>query len=387
MEESALTVKKRLFLSNILMIAIPFVVSVISFFLCMIILNAISQGKLFDALRVGDNQHYQSEALLKAQAVIVFLVVVAAFIGIMYATSRFLIKFVFRKIQQPLNLLSDGAREISEGNLGYRIAYDQDDEFKPVCEDFNYMAVKLKASIDEVQKNEMNRKELLASISHDLRSPLTSIKGFVEGLLDGIAATPEAQREYLEIIRQKTDDINNMVSKLFLYSKLDMGNYPTNPEILNIGKEITDLLAACKEAYRNQGLLITTGDLPDERYVNVDPVQLRSIFINILDNSAKYKEKDTANVLIGYEVKNGALYITFDDDGPGVSEDALAKLFDVFYRSDPSRNGTRQGSGLGLAIAAKAVERMGGRIWAENLETGGLRIVLEIPEAVKEDSK
>ena len=379
-----MTIKRRLFISNILMIVIPFVVSILSFIVCVLILNILSRGRFIETLIVGDDLPYQSDPFIRSHEMTVFLVVLIAFIIIMYATSRIIIMHIFRKIKQPLDMLSDGAREISNGNLDYRIAYNQNDEFKPVCEDFNYMAVKLKASIDEVQKNEQNRKELLTSISHDLRSPLTSIKGFVEGLIDGVAATPEAQREYLEIVRQKTDDINNMVSKLFLYSKLDMGNFPTTPENLNIEREISDLLTVCKEEYKKQGLLITVIDLPIEQYVFADPVQLRSIFVNVLDNSVKYREKESANMIIRCDIEEGMIRITFDDDGPGVPMDALPKLFDVFFRSDFSRNNARQGSGLGLAIAAKAAQRMNGRITAKNRIEGGLRIVLDIPEAVKE---
>ena len=382
-----MTIKKRLFISNVLMIIIPIVVAVLSLSVCVLVLNIISQGRLFAALRAGDDQRFQSEAFLKAQAVIIFVIVAAAFVAILFVTSRFLIKSVFSKIKYPLDLLSDGAREISSGNLDYRIAYAQDDEFMPVCEDFNYMAVKLKVSIEEVQRNERNRKELLAGISHDLRSPLTSIKGFVEGLIDGVAATPEAQREYLEIIRQKADDINHMVSKLFLYSKMDMGDYPTNPEELNLSKEISDFLAVCKEECKAQGLLISADNLPAECLIIADPIQLRSIFINIIDNSVKYRDKDIAIMVIDCQKAGGFIRVTFDDNGPGVPEAALPKLFDVFYRNDPARSNARQGSGLGLAIAAKAAQRMNGRITAENRGEGGLRIILEIPEVMEDGVK
>jgi len=378
-----LTIKRRLFISNILMIIIPVVVAILSFAVCVVILNAASHGRLFEIFRVGSDAYMQFESFLEKQAAIIIVIVIVAFIAILYVTNRFLTRFVFSKIKQPLDLLSGGTREISSGNLDYRIAYDQEDEFKPVCEDFNSMAARLKASVEEVQRDEHNRKELLAGISHDLRSPLTSIKGFVEGLIDGVAATPEAQREYLGIIRQKTDDINNMVSKLFLYSKLDMGDYPTNPENLTIGEEINDLLNACKEDYKTRGLTIVTTGLQAGYRVVADPVQLGSIIINILDNSAKYKEKETARMEVRCERENGVVRVTFDDDGPGVPEEALPMLFDVFFRSDPSRSNARQGSGLGLAIAAKAAARMNGRIAAENRAEGGLRIVLEIPEAAK----
>ena len=306
-----------------------------------------------------------------------------SFIGsctVMIFTNLFLTKFVFKKIRQPLEMLTSGVRQISDGNLDYKIEYNENDEFKPICEDFNNMAARLKASIEEVQKNEQSRKELIAGISHDLRSPLTSIKAFVEGLLDGVADTPESQREYLQIIKQKTDDINKMVSQLFLYSKMDMGNYPTHPETLNIAGEIKDFISASQEEYKAKGLITEIINVPAEANIYADPVQLRSIFANILGNSAKYKNKETASAAINCAADNGIIRIIFEDDGPGVPENEITKLFDIFYRGDPSRSNPNQGSGLGLAIAAKALERMNGRIYAKNITTGGLRIIVEIPE-------
>jgi len=302
---------------------------------------------------------------------------IAGFAVLIVMTNRLLSKFVFKKIEQPLAVLSDGVHHISAGNLDYRIAYGENDEFRQVCDDFNNMAEHLQLSIEEVQKNERNRKELLSGISHDLRSPLTSIKAFVEGLQDGVAATPQAQRAYLAVVRQKTEDIISMVSQLFVYSKMDMGNYPTSPEALDIGKELADYVAASKEEY--DGLRIETAQVPAGIHAYADPVQLRSVFANILTNSAKYKTKDMATAAIGCSLQDGTIRIQFEDDGPGVPEDALPKLFEAFYRGDPSRNHPDQGSGLGLAIAQKAVERMGGRIYARNIEGGGLRIVVEIP--------
>jgi signal transduction histidine kinase len=303
-----------------------------------------------------------------------------SFCAIMFFTNLFLTKFVFRKIKQPLELLLNGVEQISKGNLDYKIEYDENNEFKPICESFNNMAVQLSASIEEVKKNDQNRKELFAGISHDLRSPLTSIKAYVDGLLDGVAATPESQREYLQTIKQKTDDINKMVSQLFLYSKMDMGNYPTNPEILNIENEIRDFVSASQDEYKMEGLIIKILNTPTDSHIYVDPVQLRSVFANILGNSAKYKNKQTATATINCTVVNGVVKIIFEDDGTGVSENDVTRLFDVFYRIDPSRNNPHKGSGLGLAIVSKTLERMNGKISAENISTGGLRMIIEIPE-------
>lgn len=379
-----MTIKKRLIISNILMIVIPAAVSLIVMAVCFAIFYVMFNDVLMEWLRAeremkGTLTMEAYEGLLTGLAVVSFAV-------LMVLTNRFLSEFVFKKIEQPLAVLSDGVRQISAGNLDYRIVYTENDEFRQICDNFNGMAEHLKSSIEEVQKNERNRKELLSGISHDLRSPLTSIKAFVEGLQDGVAATPDAQREYLAVIRQKTDDIINIVSQLFLYSKMDMGNYPASPERLDIGKELADFVAASREEYRAGGLRIEMADMPDGKYIFADPVQLCSIFTNILSNSAKYKHKDVAAAAVRCESRDKMVRVVFEDDGPGVPEDTLPKLFEAFYRGDPSRSNPHQGSGLGLAIAQKAVERMEGRIYARNLERGGLRVVLEIPEMEGEAS-
>lgn len=382
-----MTIKKRLFISNILMIVIPIIVSIVTFSICFLFINALMGGSLAEMWKMQREITAVQRADLNVQMFFGALFALSGFIAIMFFTSRFLIRFVFKKIERLLEMLSDGVHQISDGNLEYRIVYHGDDEFKPICENFNSMATRLKSSIIEIEKNEQTRKELLASISHDLRSPLTSIKAFVEGLLDGVASTPESQKEYLQIIKQKTDDINNMVSQLFLYSTMDMGNYPTNPEKLSIGKEIHDFVIATGEDYKLKGLLIEVGSVPDDRYIFADPLQFRSILTNILDNSAKYKVKENANAKIDCVSKDGVIRIVLEDDGTGVPETALEKLFDVFYRSDISRNNPQQGSGLGLAITSKAIERMGGKIYAENCTDNGLRLIIEIPEAKGEQPK
>lgn len=119
-------------------------------------------------------------------------------------TNRFLTRFVFRHIAQPLKILGEGVHQIRDGNLTYRIEYTEPDEFRPICEDFNDMAGRLRDSVSRSQKEEESRKELLAGISHDIRSPLTAIQAYVEGLLDGVADTEEKRTAYLSIIQKKS---------------------------------------------------------------------------------------------------------------------------------------------------------------------------------------
>ena len=208
----------------------------------------------------------------------------------------------------------------------------------------------------------------------------------MEGLLDGVADTPEKRERYLRIIRGKTEEIDDLVRKLFLFSKLDMGEYPYSPERLDAAQEISDFVSASADDYLRRGLRIRPGPLPEGACIDAGPTCLRSVLTNLLDNSAKYRSKPTGTAVITAEARDGRLILRVDDDGPGVPEEALPKLFDVFYRSDPSRQNPKQGSGLGLAIAAKAAGRMGGTIRAANLCGGGLSVELEIPLAKEEET-
>ena len=378
-----MTIKRRLFVSNILMIVIPIILTISTMLVVYGLLNIMFQGSLhdtFQGMQVERELRFaEPEGSMRAQMMLVSVFCFVGLIAVIYLTNRFLIRFVFRNIERPLDVLTQGVHQIKNGNLDHRIEYTTPDEFKPICEDFNEMASRLKNSVDEAVKNEQSRKELIAGISHDLRSPLTSIKAYVEGLIDGVAVTQETQQEYLETIRDKTDDISKMVSQLFLFSKMDTGSYPVNPEMLDIATEISDFVNATKEDYQSKGLSVSYGDLPKATKIFADPTQLRSVFTNILENSAKYKDKDAATVFFHYEVANGIVVISIEDNGAGVPPDTLSKLFDVFYRGDVSRNNPQQGSGLGLAIASKMIERMEGAIYAENRAEGGLRVVIKIP--------
>lgn len=322
--------------------------------------------------RYGGRHNYQGLKVKLVLSAIVILFVI--FLSILL-TNRFLTRFVFKKIEGALDILADGVHQIRDGNLEHRIAYGQDDEFLPVCEDFNEMAARLKESVDGQQRQERSRRELIAGISHDLRSPLTSIQAYVEGLLDGVAGTPEIQKRYLETIKRKTKDLAHIISQLFLFSKMELGEYPENLSILLLDGKISETVSALREEYGQQGLLIHT-DL-EQVEILADPVYLHRIIINILENSLKYKGKGQGNMWICLKRTEDGCLLSFADDGPGVTEDALPHLFEVFYRSDPSRQNPGNGSGLGLAIVARAVQRLGGTVQASCNEPHGLKICIE----------
>lgn len=334
----------------------------------------------------GGNDRGQGYYNLKVALAIAFVLIAVTILLSILITNRFLTKFVFRKIEEPLDILTYGVRQIRDGNLGYRIDYERKDEFLPICEDFNEMAARLKQSTEQLYRQEQSRRELLAGISHDIRSPLTSIQAYVEGLLDGIARTPRDRNRYLQTIKSKAEDLDRMVSQLFLFSKMELGECPDHPCPVDLDEQIRQMVSERREEYEQKGMDIEL-EL-EHAVIYADPVQIQRILSNIMENSLKYKVKDKGKLFITLERAKDQWRLALADDGPGVPDQALPHLFEVFYRSDPSRSNTNQGSGLGLAIVANAVKQMGGRVCAKRAAQGGLEIELFFPDyEVNENGK
>ena len=331
------------------------------------------QGRNVQLALFGTPGEHAGDEVKTAAALSALLILFVIFLSILL-TNRFLTRFVFRSVEEPLELLAAGVRRIGEGDLEYRISYSRRDEFAPVCGAFNEMAARLKASVERTRRDEESRKELLAGISHDLRSSLTSIRAYVEGLLDGVARTEEARQRYLRTIRAKAEDIDRLVSQLFLYSRLDLEGAPAETQAIRLDEFAAGFVEETALDSRIRGLEVSADHLAPVT-VFADPAQLHRVLSNILENSIKYKVKEKGRLWITVE-EDGRMVLA--DDGPGVPEEALPKLFDVFYRSDPARKNPAGGSGLGLAIAAKAVRGMGGAIRACGGPGGGLAIEITL---------
>ena len=332
-------------------------------------------------------KYFNSTSFSEIKTAVVFstiLIIFTVFMSILL-TNRFLTKFVIKRVEEPLDMLADGVHELRDGRLDYRITYNREDEFLPVCEAFNEMAVRLKDMVNTIQQQEKSRRELVAGISHDIRSPLTSIQAYVEGLIDGVARTPERQRQYLNTIRDKAMDLEHIVSQLFLFSKMELDEYPEHKSFFRLDLLILDTVNGIREEYSKDGLDIDTKLEPV--YIYADAVYMQRIVTNILSNSLKYKNKDRGHAFITVEKLEKVCRLSFTDDGPGVPEEALSHLFEVFYRSDPARQNPNRGSGLGLAIVANAVKHMDGEIHAKNISTGGLEICINLPIGGLEDGE
>ncbi|WP_297421588.1 HAMP domain-containing sensor histidine kinase [Clostridium sp.] len=325
---------------------------------------------------VTNKEHLRTEVRTFFVSYMGIVLIVALLIIIL--TNGILSSKVAKSLIEPLELLSYGAGQIEEGNLDFKMNYNGNDEFAKVCADFDKMRTRLKESVEMQLKYEENRKELVAGISHDLRTPLTTIKGYVKGLKDGVANTPEKREKYHDIIYGKACDMDMLVDKLFLFSKLDTGKFPFHFEKVNSNDFFESFFRSASEEFKGKGLNLFYENNCDENIlINIDIEEINRVLINILENSAKYKIKEYGNVNIAVNKDEDNIVLIVKDDGPGVGEENLERLFVSFYREDAARTNPSEGSGLGLSISEYIVKAHGGTIKAENMN--GLAIIMTIP--------
>ena len=288
--------------------------------------------------------------------------------------------WISRSILKPLRRLSMGTKEIREGNLDTEMSYQKKDEFGEVCRDFDEMRAYLKESVDQRLRDEKRRKDLIRGISHDLRTPLTSIIGYLDGLTDGIADTPEKRIRYLEAIKTRTGNLVRLVDSLFEYSRLDNG-FCYRMEEVDFKEFVEDYL----ETYRHdaeQNRVEIAFIYGNEKFpVQIDREEFKRVFDNLFTNTVKYRNSEKSHILITLKrtVEGAEIELVFKDDGPGVPKESLEQLFDSFYRVDDARSQSEKGSGIGLAVVKEIILGHGGEVKAENRD--GLAIVIHLPAA------
>ncbi len=363
-----MSVKKRLFWSHILMFALPMAV----YLLVSLLADRISWLWLLQQrfTSMADLEH----AMRRAETVSRW-VTLGGLAATLVIVNQFLARGVLKKIEGSLQEVSAGLRQLREGNLRARLTENGEDEFSALRADFNATAAQLEQLVAQENQSEQNRRELLAGISHDLRSPLTAIRAYTEGLLDGVARDEDSRKQYLTIIRDKARDLQGLVNKLFLFSRMDLGENEDHPEPVALREELSLLLEVLEPEYASKGLTLTFAAEGEGR-VLADPDTLHRIVTNIAENSWKYG----ANSLqISLREEASFVSLTFADNGPGVPQEALPHIFDAFYRADKARNEKISGSGLGLAIVSRAVRNMKGRIIARNGADRGLMLEIQLP--------
>lgn len=307
-----------------------------------------------------------------------FMFIVIVVIGVLII-SKFLNKAIFKRVEYSLGLLSDGVTRLSEGDLQFRISYDRNDEFKPICNSFNYMADKLEESINLIQEKDNNQRAIFLGISHDIFSPLTSIKAYVEGLQSGIAKSTEMQNKYLDIINTKAEQIERTVSQILLYAKIKENNVQICKTKIDLSVFITDFLNYNRTDFELKNININVSRL-DSSCINADKDLLARALTNIIENSRKYSDKKVCSVDIELLKSENKCTLILSDDGPGVAESEKEKVFEMFYICDKARQNPAKSNGIGLSIVKNIITLVHkGTIKAENKCNGGLKISIELP--------
>lgn len=271
-------------------------------------------------------------------------------IAVICVTNAALSRWIVWSIMRPLEALKGGTKKIAAGDLDCEIDYHKPDEFGEVCQEFDFMRGQLKASVADRIQYEQYRRELIAGISHDLRTPLTSIKGYAEGLKDGIANTEEKRQRYYDAIHTRALDMEALVNSLSLFARLENRKHHYQLETVDMKVYLEDLLDGWKEEAAQKQVVLLLDSQAARTQVQIDLQEMHRVFVNLFENSVKYRTKDKSVIRITLGNQGNQLEIRVADDGPGVQESELSKIFNSFYRGDESRTRPGSGSGLGLAI-------------------------------------
>ncbi len=319
---------------------------------------------------------------LVVEAVWILIVVLVAF-DIMLTT--WVNKGVFLHIKE----LNKAMGEIADGDFDHVLDDSSvEGEIAQLFKSYEDMRLKLKdASEDRLRDEAMNR-ELISNITHDLKTPITSIKGYAEGILDGVADTEEKKQRYIRTIFDKTKDLDRLLNELTYYSSIDSNRIPYTFHRINVGDFFTDCIEEVGMDLDNKNIKLDFENLlePGTRII-ADPIQLRKVIDNIIGNSVKYMDKPDGRIYIRLLDAVDSVRIEIEDNGKGIASKDLGSIFERFYRTDASRNSAQGGSGIGLSIVKKIIEDHGGYIWATSKEGEGTCMHFVIRKYVEEEDK
>ena len=294
--------------------------------------------------------------------------------------------WIYRSVATPLVKLRKATQNIKEGNLDFVLEVDGTDEFAELCQDFEEMRRRLKESAEEKVLLDKENKELISNISHDLKTPITAVKGYVEGIMDGVADTPEKMDRYVRTIYNKTNEMDHLINELTFYSKIDTNRIPYTFSKLNVDDYFSDCAEEVGLELETRGIqLYYANYVEKDVLVIADGEQIRRVIHNIISNAIKYMDKPKGVIQIRVKDVGDFIQVEIEDNGKGIASKDLTYIFERFYRTDVSRNSSKGGSGIGLSIVRKILEDHGGKVWATSREGIGtimyfvLRKYQEVP--------
>ena len=290
-----------------------------------------------------------------------------------------LVLWIYHSIVTPIHMLQLATQNIKNGNLDFEVQVQNKDEIGELCEDFEEMRKRLKDNAEEKLRSEQQNKELISNISHDLKTPITAIKGYVEGLMDGVADTPEKQNKYLQTIYSKAIDMDHLINELSFYSKIDTNKIPYTFSRINVAGYFEDCAEDLGRELEEEYIeFIYENDVDASVQMIADAEQIKRVINNIVGNSKKYSDKADTKIHMTVKDVGDFVQVEIEDNGKGIAAKDLPYIFDRFYRTDASRNSSRGGSGIGLSIVKKIMEDHGGKIWVTSKEGVGTVMYLVI---------
>lgn len=310
-------------------------------------------------ISVGESTHSQTQVRIITKDLLFTATVILVF------TALSIGLWIYRSIATPLVKLKKATQNIKEGNLDFVLEVDGDDEFSELCRDFEEMRKRLKESAEEKVLMDKENKELISNISHDLKTPITAVKGYVEGIMDGVADTPEKIDRYVKTIYNKTNEMDHLINELTFYSKIDTNRILYTFSKLNVEDYFSDCAEEVGLELETRGIeLVYANYVEDNVQVIADGEQIRRVIHNIISNAIKYMDKPKDIIQIRIKDVGDFIQVEIEDNGKGIAAKDLPSIFDRFYRTDVSRNSSKGGSGIGLSIVKKILEDHGGKVWA-----------------------
>ena len=284
-----------------------------------------------------------------------------AIVVIMVFTSLMLTQWMQKGVFTPVNELNIAMQQIADGNLDYQLPVSEncDNEISEIYKNYEDMRLRLKESTEEKFEQEKQNKELISNISHDLKTPITAIKGYVEGIIDGVADTPEKQEKYIRTIYNKANDMDKLINELTTYSKFDNNRIPYNFHKLNVADYFRDCVEEVGLDLESKNITLNYSNIVDpDTMVIADPEQMKRVINNIIGNSVKYMDKKKEKGIIDIRILDqvDSIQVEIEDNGKGIAQKDLVNIFERFYRVDKSRSKQTGGTGLGLAIVKHIVE-------------------------------
>ena len=356
----------KLVITFFVIVFMPLLLAFFAFFVIRLIqMKAVAQqsGIDIDVLAYKIDMS-QIEVLVEDMAVCVVLILVA--------TGLAITAWIYRSIVTPICRLEEAAQNIKEGNLDFTVEAESNDEMGSLCKNFEDMRQRLKESAEEKLEAEKQNRILISNISHDLKTPITAIKGYVEGILDGVADTPEKVDKYMRTIYNKATDMDRLINELTLYAKIDTNRIPYNFNRIHASEYFGDCIEEIGLELEAEHIGLSYFNYAgDDVVIIADPEQLKRVVDNIIGNSVKYMDKEHGLINIRIKDVGDFIQVEIEDNGKGIAQKDLPFIFDLFYRTDTSRNSATGGSGIGLSIVKKIVEDHGGKIWATSKESTG----------------